>query len=174
MKVLITGNSNFSRGLSLLANVTTCRISDITNHDIVLDEYDVFINYGRQGFGQVSALQAVADEWWFDSNKIIINISSRAAQPNISKGYMYAAQKAALNHYTNNLQYNSDIQCRLTTLNLGLMEHDTLPSVPWSQVIEIILEIIDKPYAVPELTIQHPANYLQVQADKLLHELLGL
>jgi len=174
MNVLITGNSILSEGLSALAEVTTCRISDITNYDICLDDYDVFINYGHQRFDQLYALQAVAWEWWQDSSKIIVNISSRAAQPNISKGHMYAAQKAAMNHYTNNLLYNSDIQCRLTTLNLGLMEHDSLPSVPWSHIVDVVLDIINNPYAVTELSIQHPTNYSSVQADKRLHKLLGL
>jgi len=79
---------------------------------------------------------------------------------------MYAAEKAALNHYTNNTVYNSDKLCRVTTLNLGLMEHKTLPSVSYQEVLDTIDWLIESPMEIPEITIQHRANYQKVQDDK--------
>ena len=102
--------------------------------------------------------------------KTIINISSRAAKPNISKGYLYAAQKAALNHLSDNLVYNNkDKRCKICTINLGLMEskHD-LPSLSYSHVAGEVYRMIANTGDVeyPEITIQHQENYVQVQNDK--------
>ena len=79
---------------------------------------------------------------------------------------MYAAEKAALNHYTNNTVYNSDKLCRVTTLNLGLMSHKTLPSISYLDVLKTINWLIESHMEIPEITIQHRANYQQVQHDK--------
>ena len=79
---------------------------------------------------------------------------------------MYAAEKAALNHYTNNTVYNSDKLCRVTTLNLGLMEHKTLPSISYVEVCNTIGWLLDSNMEIPELTIQNTANYKKVQDDK--------
>ena len=106
------------------------------------------------------------NKWRKEKDKHIINISSRASQPNISKGYLYAAQKAALNHYTNNVVYNSDKLCRVTTLNLGLMKHKTLPSISYQDVADTIESVINTNLDVPDITIQHTANYQKVQYDK--------
>ena len=83
--------------------------------------------------------------WKDEPTKKIINISSRAAQPNISKGYLYSAQKAALNHLANNLTYNSDKTCRITTMNLGLLE-DQLPSISYKQVARWVNTIMTVSY----------------------------
>ncbi len=79
---------------------------------------------------------------------------------------MYASQKAALNHYTNNTVYNSDKLCRVTTLNLGLMAHKTLPSISYLEVCDTIGWLVDSDMEIPEITIQHKANYRKVQYDK--------
>ena len=108
--------------------------------------------------------------WKDNPDKHIINISSRAAQPNISKGYLYASQKAALNHYTNNAIYNSDKKCRMTTLNLGLMKHKTLPSITYEDVFEIIAWLIYNDLDIPEITLQHPENYQKIQHEKAINK----
>ena len=72
-------------------SVTNVRLED----DIRPRDFDIFINQAHQGFSQVELLFRFFDAWKADAGKYIINMSSRAAQPNISKGYMYAAQKAA-------------------------------------------------------------------------------
>jgi short-subunit dehydrogenase len=134
-------------------------ISETTNADI-------FINCEHNGSQQVILFDRFFNLWKYKYKKYIINISSRAAQPNISKGFMYAAEKAALNHYTNNTVYNSDKLCRVTTLNLGLMAHKTLPSVSYLDVLKTINWLIHSTMEIPEITIQHRANYQQVQYDK--------
>ena len=127
---------------------------------------DIFINCEHNGSQQIELFEKFFNVWKKNKDKYIINISSRAAQPNISKGFMYAAEKAALNHYTNNTVYNSDKLCRVTTLNLGLMSHKTLPSISYQDVLHTINWLIESPMEIPELTIQHRANYRKVQDDK--------
>ena len=170
MKILITGKSTLANILQeRYLDTTSCRIEDILRGEIVLDEYDIFINYAHVGFKQVELLEYVFNEWKADTSKLIINISSRAAQPNISCGYMYAAQKAALNHYANNLTYNCiSKQCRITTLNLGLMPHaySKLPSLDWGHAYEMIKTIINTDVDIPDLTMQHSYNYKMLQQDK--------
>tara|TARA_Y100000310_G_scaffold124299_1_gene123038 strand:- start:694 stop:1134 length:441 start_codon:yes stop_codon:yes gene_type:complete len=127
---------------------------------------DIFINCEHNGSQQIELFERFFNVWKKDKDKYIINISSRAAQPNISKGFMYAAEKAALNHYTNNTVYNSDKLCRVTTLNLGLMSHKTLPSISYLDVLKTINWLIESHMEIPEITIQHRANYRKVQDDK--------
>jgi len=127
---------------------------------------DIFINCEHLGSQQIKLFERFFKVWKHNKDKYIINISSRAAQPNISKGFMYAAEKAALNHYTNNTVYNSDKLCRVTTLNLGLMAHKTLPSVSYQDVLKTINWLIESHMEIPDITIQHRANYQQVQYDK--------
>lgn len=129
-------------------------------------EDNILINCEHKDFKQVELFDLYFNKWRKQKDKHIVNISSRAAQPNISKGYLYAAQKAALNHYTNNVVYNSDKLCRVTTLNLGLMKHKTLPSISYQDVADTIESIINNDLDVPEITIQHTANYQKVQNDK--------
>jgi|TARA_Y100000310_G_C20258427_1_gene612471 NADP-dependent 3-hydroxy acid dehydrogenase YdfG len=126
----------------------------------------IFINCEHNGSQQVRLFDKFFKLWKSSKDKYIINISSRAAQPNISKGFLYASEKAALNHYTNNTVYNSEKVCRVTTLNLGLMAHKILPSVSYQEVLDTIDWLIKSPMEIPEITIQHRANYQQVQYDK--------
>ena len=104
----------------------------------------------------------------YDDSKTIINISSRAVQPNISKGYLYAAQKSSLRHLSNNLTYNSDKRCKVSTVHLGLLEHDELPSLDYVEVLGFIKMIAFRTdnIDIPEITIQQKANYQEVQNEK--------
>ena len=111
-----------------------------------------------------------------NGNKTIINISSRAVQPNISKGYLYAAQKSSLTHLSNNLTYNSDKKCRVSTIHLGLLERNqkgdlvSLPCLAYNDVYEFVSMIAFRrdDVEIPEMTIQHRANYREVQDEKEL------
>ena len=85
------------------------------------EQYDVLINFAYDDFEQTKILELAHNAWKDDNSKYIINFSSRAAQPNISKGYLYSAAKASLNHLANNYQYNSEKKYKMTTLNLGLL-----------------------------------------------------
>jgi short-subunit dehydrogenase len=127
---------------------------------------NILINCEHKDFKQVELFDYYFQEWKREPTKYIINISSRAAQPNISKGYLYASQKAALNHYSNNIVYNSNKACKITTLNLGLMKHKTLPSISYEDVAETISWLIQHPHEIPEITLQHKANYRAIQYEK--------
>ena len=147
----------------ITVNDTNCWIFDENNKNHV----SVLINNAHQDFDQVKVLDIADRAWRNDPTKMIINVSSRASQPNISKGHMYASQKAALNHFANNLTYNSDRQYKMTTLNLGLLEHE-LPSLNYTYVAGYIYQLVTQYPDVEftEVTMSHRANYREVQSDK--------
>jgi NAD(P)-dependent dehydrogenase (short-subunit alcohol dehydrogenase family) len=166
VRVVITGESKLAEQIALNAEdgflFDHVRVED----DIEWDDFDIFVNCAHVGFEQTNLLMDAYKAWKDDSSKKIINISSRAAQPNISKGYLYSAQKAALNHLANNLVYNSDKACRITTMNLGLLE-DQLPSISYKQVAEWVNTIMKGgPIEVTDITLSHPTNYIDVQKQK--------
>ena len=131
------------------------------------EQYDVLINFAYDDFEQTKILELAHNAWKDDNSKYIINFSSRAAQPNISKGHVYAAEKAALNHLANNLTYNSDRKYRMTTLNLGLMNNDDLPSLSHGEVAELVSWLIANPkIEITDMTVSAHANYREVQNDK--------
>ena len=78
---------------------------------------------------------------------------------------MYSAQKAALNHLADNLIYNSDKQCKISTINIGLME-SKLPSLSYDEIVEVIEYILMTDIEIAEITIQHPENYQKIQDTK--------
>lgn len=186
MRIAITGSSGLAKNIkdTLEATpyqgdtikVTTPRIDDITMNDTDWfgfdydnpNHVDVLINFAHRDFDQTRILEIAHRAWKDDKTKYIINFSSRAAQPNISKGHKYAAEKASLNHLSNNLTYNSDRKYKLTTINLGLLNHDDLPSLSWQDVSGLIYKLITSfpEIEIPELTIQAHANYRDVQSDK--------
>ena len=156
-------DSGRSRGSTGGVAVTNFRLED----DIRPEDYDIFVNQAHKGFAQTDLLFRFFEAWKADPGKYIIYISSRAAQPNISKGYLYSAQKAALNHLAANLAYNSEKRCRITTVNLGLLEH-ALPSLSYSEVADAVKELTLLPahIEIADMTLQHAANYCDVQARK--------
>ena len=170
MRIGITGSTGLAATIAGALqdhDITHVRVEEA---QLVWEELaaDIFINCAHVGFEQTKLLMRAYEAWKNDSSKYIINISSRAAQPNISKGYMYSAQKASLNHLVSNLTYNSKKYCRICTINLGLLNHIDLPSVSHQEVAETIKYIIDLPQhlEIPEITLQNSANYQEVQSDK--------
>jgi len=131
------------------------------------ESYDVFINNAHIDFEQPRQLMKWFNLWRNDESKLIINISSRAGLPNLSKGYMYAAQKAALDHMADNLVYNTDKKCRITTIGLGMLESN-LPSVKYIEVCDLIEYILSMPrhLEIPRVYLQHAHNYKDVQKMK--------
>ena len=181
MKVAITGSSGLAKNIkdTLEATpyqgdtieVSTPRIEDILMNDTRwwgFEQVDVLINFAHQDFDQTKILEITHRAWKNDSTKQIINFSSRASQPNISKGHMYASQKSSLNHLSNNLTYNSDKKYKCTTLNLGLLNNEDIPSLQWSSVSGVVYYLITSypDIEIPEITIQAFANYQEVQSDK--------
>jgi NAD(P)-dependent dehydrogenase (short-subunit alcohol dehydrogenase family) len=181
MKVAITGSTGLAGNIAGVIEATPYIGQSHTvdrlriEKPIDWEQYDVFINCAHVDFCQIELLEECFENFKSYPEKTIVNISSRAHQPNISKGYMYAAQKAALNHYANNLVYNNgEKQCRMMTINLGLLNHPTLPSLDYNEVSGYILRYLtwDSHFEIPEVTLQHSANYLAVQAKKDLDKLL--
>ena len=179
MKIAITGTTGLAAAIAGALQdhkISTPRIDDIIMNGTNFwgfdydnsNHVDVLINHAHRDFDQTKILDIAYRSWKNDKSKYIINISSRAHQPNISKGHMYAAQKASLNHLTNNLVYNSDKLCRISTINLGLLNHDDLPSLTHKEVADAVEFLIDMPrhIEIPEITIQHSTNYQEVQSDK--------
>lgn len=179
MIILITGSTGLARNISDTFTstpfaggmniVNEARIEDLMLwEDWEWQEYDVFINnaFGAP-FDQCDLLEKSFNAYRHDMKKIIINISSRASQPNISKGYKYAAAKAALNHMSNNYTYNSDKKCKITTMNLGLINHE-LPSLSYQSISNAIWYLATSypDIEIPEVTMQAHANYNEVQSDK--------
>lgn len=175
IKIALTGSSGLAAEISNVLNeacfetggkifsVEGVRIEDNLDPEM----YDVFINLAHIDFVQVNLLYKFYESWRDDSEKYILNISSRASKSNISKGYIYAAQKAALNHLSDNLVYNSNKKCRITTLNLGLLEH-SLPSLKYKEVAQLVkyLLLLPKHIEIPDLTLQNAANYRKLQSEK--------
>ena len=81
MKIAVTGSSK-------LAN---CIQGNKIRVEFGADwsQYDVFVNNAHVEWEQCRLLEEVYEVWKDDETKTIVNISSRAHQPNISKGYKY-------------------------------------------------------------------------------------
>ena len=175
MRALITGKTKLAGAImSALHEKIVYKKIDIestrVDADIPWKYFDIFINCAAVDFKQTELLNECFNEWRNDSSKLIINIGSRAYKPNISKGYLYAAQKAALNHLADNLIYNSDRKCGIVTLNLGLLEHPEVPSLSYDEVCDALKDIIfnwytDRPWS-SEITLQHQENYRENQKYK--------
>ena len=182
MRIAITGSSGLAKTIKDTLEATphlgnTFKVDPIRCEDITMNgrncwvfsgyqPADVLINLAHED--QSKILSIAHEAWEGEKTKYIINISSRASQPNISKGYMYASEKAQLNHLANNYQYNSKKRYKMTTLNLGLLNHENLPSVKHQDVAGLIYKLITSypEYEIADVTLQSHANYQSVQSDK--------
>lgn len=184
MKVAITGGSKglgryLSENLCINSKVSELllvknRLPDYTAICDEVDDCDVFINNAAEDFYQTEMFYRIFERWASLPYKYIINIGSRAGNPNISKGYLYSAQKAALSQLTDNLVYNCPHKrCKITTLNLGWL--DEHPGgvlhhlkLPYYDVKETIQFLLSQPgwVEIPSLTLQHSVNYVHAQAEK--------
>jgi NAD(P)-dependent dehydrogenase (short-subunit alcohol dehydrogenase family) len=162
-RIAVTGSTKLAGAIIERFDARSLRVEQQIN----FDEFDVFINNAHVGFEQCYLLERAFNAWKDDSTKTIINISSRAGLPNLSKGYMYAAQKAALDHMADNLTYNSDKRCIITTINLGML-NDDLPSVEYYEVCDLIEYLLSMPHhlEIPRVFLQHAYNYQRVQKEK--------
>lgn len=182
MRVAITGSSGLAKIIKDTLEATphignTFRVDPIRCEDITMngrncwvfggyEPADVLINLAHED--QAKILSIAHEAWEGEKTKYIINISSRASQPNISKGYMYASEKAQLNHLADNLSYNSKKRYKMTTINLGLLNDENLPSVKHQDVAGLIYKLITSypEYEITDVTLQAHANYQSVQSDK--------
>ena len=164
MRIAVTGSTKLAGAIVEQLGATSIRIEQ----DVDKSEFDVFINCAHVDFEQTRLLQEWFKAWSDDDTKLIINISSRAGLPNLSKGYMYGAQKAALDHMTDNLMYNCDYKkCRITTIGLGMLQ-EKFSSITYNEVCYMLHFIINSPphIEIPRLYLQHKDNYAQVQKEK--------
>ena len=164
MRIAVTGSTKLAGAIVDRLGATSIRIEQDVNES----EFDVFINCAHVGFEQTRLLEKWFQKWSHNSSKLIINISSRAGLPNLSKGYMYGAQKAALDHMTDNLMYNCDYKkCRITTIGLGMLQED-FSSITYDEVCDTLSYIINLPshIEVPRMYLQHSDNYIQIQKEK--------
>ena len=182
MRVAITGTSGLAKTIKDTLEATpfrgqTIEVSPIRCEDITANKEncwiyrghrpcDVLINLAHQD--QAKILGITHRAWEGEKTKYVINISSRASQPNISKGYEYASEKAQLNHLANNLTYNSRKRYKMTTINLGLLNHEDLPSVKHQDVAGLIHKLITSypDYEIVDVTLQAHANYSDIQSEK--------
>ena len=165
-KAVITGRTKLAKAITFADSdimVDSARVEDA----IQWHEYDIFINCAHVDFEQVNLLEEAVQARGNDENFTIVNISSRAARPNISPGKLYASQKAALNHMADNYKFNSDIRCNIQTINFGLLNHEYVSSISYEEAAKWVHTVIKNP-TISDITLQHPENYNQVQADKEL------
>lgn len=162
MKIAVTGSSKLAGAIVKYFDADAIRIES----EIDFQKYDCLINNAHVGFDQCYVLHKAFVAWRYH-DKTIINISSRAGLPNLSKGYLYGAQKAALDHMADNLVYNSDKVCKITTIGLGMLE-DQLPSVSYEEVCILIRTVLEIPshLEIPRVYLQHRQSYQSVQTDK--------
>lgn len=166
MQILLTGTSKLSGALyNHFDDVTTTRVES----EQEWERYNVFLNCAHVGFEQTNMLYDAYTKWKDDPSKLIINFSSRAYKPNISKGLLYSAQKASLNHMCDNIIYNTDCQCGVVVINLGLL-NDELPSTSYGEVCGLVQGIIDDFKSgrsiTTEVTLQNKYNYRMLQKRK--------
>jgi len=50
------------------------------------------------------------------------------------------------------------------------MKHKTLPSISYQDVADTIESIINSDLDIPDITVQHPANYTQIQNAKRVNK----
>jgi NADP-dependent 3-hydroxy acid dehydrogenase YdfG len=127
---------------------------------------DIFINNRHNSFNQTELLLEVFNKWK-DTDKTIVNIISRSKYPNISKGYLYSASKAALSHMSNSLRMISDKKCRIIDINPGLLESE-LPSLKYSEIVDTIEYCVNLPshIEIGELSIWHKTPYSKISKMK--------
>ena len=182
MRIAITGSSGLAKTIKDVFEATphagkTFEVVPIRCEDIMSNRTncwifnghkpcDVLLNFAHQD--QADILSIAHEAWLNEGSKMIINFSSRAGHPNISKGYKYASEKAQLNHLANNLTYNSKKKYKMTTINLGLINHEDLPSLKWNDIANLVYKLVTAYPSIefPEITMQHRANYMEVQSDK--------
>lgn len=87
---------------------------------------DVFVNNAWKGYEQINILTAMWEQWKYNENKTIVNISSLSKYPGLSGNKSgYSAQKAALSHQAFLLMFQDPgRKCRMININPGYVETD--------------------------------------------------
>jgi short-subunit dehydrogenase involved in D-alanine esterification of teichoic acids len=127
---------------------------DIKNPKNIIDESqdcDIFINNAYDGLGQAELFKKLETDW-YQPGKWIINISSMAVFRKDNDSY--AQHKRELERVT--LKSN----CRITNIRISLMDTPLVitrkeKKLNPSDVADMILEIIDRPFNVKLLEIDN-------------------
>lgn len=128
--------------------------NDIKNSKNIINQSqdcDIFINNAYDGLGQVELFKNLEANW-YTPGKWIINISSNAVLRQTNE--LYAQHKRQLESVV--LKSN----CRTTVVRVGLMDTTLVSNrkdikINPSDVADMILELINKPFNVKMLEIRH-------------------
>lgn len=86
---------------------------------------DIFINNAYFSNAQTELFTIFFENWMYNENKTIVNISSQSKYPGMSKNWSgYSAYKASLNHQAYLCGFKTDRKCRIITINPGLVKTD--------------------------------------------------
>lgn len=177
--VSITGGtgligSAIVNSLSLYHHVKVIK-ERLPNIDLIIDEIDesdVFINNAMHKWGQVDLLIRLYNHWR-SKEKLIINIGSRSAAPNVSCGYEYSTVKAALNHFSDLVRFkDTEKKCRLTTINPGLVGQIEEAALDASYLGDLVSWLICQPNKIElsRIDVSHIAPYELVQRTKAMNK----
>ncbi len=175
-KISMTGGTGLigaeiARSLSLENNVNLikARFPDVNSMVDQARDSDIFINNAMHTWGQVDLLMRLYNAWKKEE-KLIINIGSRAASPNVSKGYEYSTVKAAINHFSDLVRFKDrEKLCRVTTINPGLVGKIDGVSLAPSYIAEVVAWLINQPrhVEISVINLSHVAPYELVQKMKV-------
>ncbi len=122
---------------------------------------DVFINNANYGWQQIEILYRLAENWKLQE-RLIINISSNAADQNKSFAHPYAVIKGALDAASLQLSYSRDTRCRITNLRPGWTNTDSVrgfnvdgPKLEPIEVASMVAWLISGPshIKIPSITM---------------------
>lgn len=116
---------------------------------------DVFVNNAFYQKRQSVLFNSVLEEWFYDQNKTIVNINSRARYGDTSKAYSYFKQDL----FTQSLSYvnNYDRKCRVINISPGYVSTERIIEAE----LEVPIEKMLTPNQFAEMvkwTINQPQN----------------
>ena len=116
---------------------------------------DIFINNAYYSNSQTELFTLFFENWLYDENKTIVNISSQSKYPGMSKNWSgYSAYKASLNHQAYLCGFKTDRKCRIITVNPGLvrtsMTLDAQQSNKGMLTAEEVAQAVDWAISLPQ------------------------
>lgn len=176
MKIAITGHSS---GIGLaLANQYAARGHDIIGlsrrngynirslHKIVapIAECDWFINNAQAGFAQTELLFAVYERWQDQTDKFIMNISTKMVRSPISTipglGYdAYRTQKLALEEAHMQLAFKDGgprmmlVRPGAVSTGNGLTDHEAANADQWAKTLVDIIDLAGDKLSIAEISL---------------------
>ena len=173
MRISLSG-SNGVIGKAIYKNLSQdfdliCTHSRLEHMDAFLSEVihtDVFINNANGTSNNQLSILINIYNLWRNEQKLIINIGSRSASPNVSKGFEYSTYKNAINHFSSLVTFQDESKtCRITTINPGLVEKISDCSLNANEVASVVRWVLIQPkhIEISRIDLQHISPYLTVQ-----------